>query len=689
MKIFLTGGTGFIGSATARHLREMGHELTCMVRDRSRAELLVSLGCELADADVSASRQHLAELMSGHDALIHNAAIYEVGIPASRAAELRKVNVAGTANVLEAALEAWIPRVLYVSTCAVFGNTGGQLATESWHRPDLDRPGGPRFTSVYEQTKYEAHRIAEELIAERGLPCVIAQPAGVYGPGDHSSIAASIHNFLDGRMPLMPFPGFGSGLAHVEDVAAGLVLALDKGETGRSYILTSDNLTMREMIETAARLSGRKPPIGTLPTALLKVLRPAGPLVGKLMGQPPNLGELIRSADGVTFFADAARARRELGFAPGSSRAACVRPWRQKGGSDREGLRSTDDSVHEVQNAGRRFAVAKTGAVKSLNPLHTAHPGHLPPSVAPVKHLHPLQVTALELIEADRRPRGPGGAGRSGRGCFRGSAGVRHGLDPLRDPLGEGRFVHGQPGQHGRVAELPGPELSPTERVGGRGVTGAKQLGQSCDPLAVIRLHPLAMRVRQGRMKRFRPLPGQIGLHLAADRRRYCRAQLKPGKRCPQVQAGAADHQRVLTSLQDRINLRMHEGGITPRAELLVGGDQAEQPVFEAVPLGLGRSAGEDLQAPVDLDRVAVHRHGRFTPGGQQPGKLDRNPRLPHSGRPEDRDDGRGHRMPAGQAPMPESRRSVPERVWDVAEEISTSTIWPASAVPSKFTALL
>lgn len=316
MKIFLTGATGFIGSATARHLTGLGHELTCLVRDRGRASHLAGMGCELIDGDLATPPSRLAGMMSGHDALIHNAGVFKVGVPASRADELREANVAGTANVLEAAIEASLPRVLYVSTCAVFGNTRGEVATESWRRPDLDRPGGPDFNSVYEQTKFEAHQIALKLIEERSLPCVIAQPSSVYGPGDHSSIGASINSFLDGRMPMMPFPEFGSGLAHVDDIAAGLALALDRGEAGECYILTAGNLRMKEMIAVAAGLVGKKPPSRAMPTGLLKALRPVGPLVGRLMGQPPNLTELIRVADGVTFFADAGKAREELGFRP-------------------------------------------------------------------------------------------------------------------------------------------------------------------------------------------------------------------------------------------------------------------------------------------------------------------------------------------------------------------------------------
>lgn len=316
MKIFMTGATGFIGMATARLLAGQGHSLKCLVRDPARAGGLSELGCELVTGNLSTPRPELAKMMEGQDALLHNAALYEVGIPPSRIPALKEANVAGTANVLEAALEAGVPRVLYVSTCAVFGNTRRVAATEDYRRPDLDSPDGPDFTSVYEETKFEAHQIALNLIEKRDLPCVIAEPAGVYGPGDHSAIATTIDNFLDGRLPLLPFPDFGTGLAHVDDVAEGLALALEKGRTGECYILTSENLTMREIVGTAAKLTGKKAPTRAMPTALLKALRPVGPIVGKLMGQPPNLAELIKSADGVTFWADPSKARRELGFDP-------------------------------------------------------------------------------------------------------------------------------------------------------------------------------------------------------------------------------------------------------------------------------------------------------------------------------------------------------------------------------------
>jgi len=309
MKIFMTGATGFIGTSTARHLTGQGHQLTCLVRDRSKATGLGELGCDLVDGDLS-DQDRLAVQMQGHDAVVHNAALYEVGIPESRHQALKEANIDGTANVLNACLQSNIPRVLYVSTCAVFGNTRHEIVDESFERPDLN------FTSYYEETKYEAHQIASDLIKNQNLPCVIAQPAGVYGPGDHSALAGTINQFLDGKLPMMPFPEFGTGLAYVDDVASGLALILDKGEIGESYILTSDNVTMREIIETSAKITGKKAPSRAMPTGLLKLLRPIGPLVGKIMGQPPNLRELIASTDGVTFWANPEKAKKELGFRP-------------------------------------------------------------------------------------------------------------------------------------------------------------------------------------------------------------------------------------------------------------------------------------------------------------------------------------------------------------------------------------
>lgn len=310
MKVFLTGGTGFIGGRVAAMLRERGDEVVALARNPDRAQKLRRIGAQLVRGDLS-DRAALAEAMAGCDAVIHGAAVYEVGIPASARPAMFRANVIGTENALGAALDAGLPRVVYVSTIAAFGNTRGKVVDEGYEHP------GDSYTSYYEETKVEAHRRAKHLIAE-GLPCVIVQPGSVYGPGDHSAVGKQIEDFARGRLPALPFPELGLTMCFIDDVAAGILAALDRGEPGRAYVLGGEIARMRDVIATAARVTGRRPPRFTVPTALLRALAPAGPLVGRLMGQPPNLRELISSADGVTFWASHERARAELGYSPRS-----------------------------------------------------------------------------------------------------------------------------------------------------------------------------------------------------------------------------------------------------------------------------------------------------------------------------------------------------------------------------------
>jgi nucleoside-diphosphate-sugar epimerase len=308
VKVFVTGGTGFIGGTVARQLRERGDEVTCLVRDPAKAEKLHDLGCELVSGDL-ADDAAIRRGIEGCDAVVHAAAMYEVGIPAKQRPAMWEANVAGTENVLRIAREADVAKLVYVSTVGVFGNTHRQVVDESYEHP------GKEFTSYYEETKLEAHRIAKRMI-EDGLPGVIVQPGGVYGPGDTSQVADLLAEFFAGQMVLMPFPELGICLTHVDDIAAGILLALDRGKVGETYVLSGPVSTMREAIETVAAATGRKAPQRAMPVPLMKALTPIGPLVGKLMGQPPNLRELISSADGVTFWASHEKASRELGYAP-------------------------------------------------------------------------------------------------------------------------------------------------------------------------------------------------------------------------------------------------------------------------------------------------------------------------------------------------------------------------------------
>ncbi len=309
MKVFVTGGTGFIGGHVVRKLRARGDEVVALCRDAEKGRPLAELGCDLVAGTLS-DETAIRDAMRGCDAVIHGAAIYEVGIPKREHEAMYEANVLGTERVLRAALDEQIAKVVYISTVGAFGNTRGTVVDETYTHP------GDDYTSYYEETKVKAHQIARRLIDDEGLPCVIVQPGGVYGPDDHSALGTQINQFLDGRMPMIAFPDLGMNMVHVDDVADGVLLALDKGKVGEQYVLGGQITTMRELIETVARVSGKKAPKRAMPTGMLKVLTPIGPVIGKVMNQGPNLGELISSADGVTFWAKHDKAIEQLGYSP-------------------------------------------------------------------------------------------------------------------------------------------------------------------------------------------------------------------------------------------------------------------------------------------------------------------------------------------------------------------------------------
>ena len=303
----MTGGTGFIGGRLVAKLRERGDDVVALVRNPDKAGDLERAGAELIQGDLG-DVEAIRRGVEGADACFHGAAIYKVGIPKSQREGMYETNVRGTERVLDAAIQAGVPKIVYVSTVNVFGNTNGEVVDESYRRAS-------DFVSYYDETKYEAHQVALDRIA-KGAPIVIVQPGGVYGPNDHSEVGNMIDQFRTGRLPLVPFPDLGLNLVHVDDVADGCILAHDKGQVGEAYVLGGEITTMKGMLEKVAPIVDRKPPKRTLPTGLIKAIAPAGPVVGKLMGLPPNVKELISASEDVTYWAKDDKARERLGYAP-------------------------------------------------------------------------------------------------------------------------------------------------------------------------------------------------------------------------------------------------------------------------------------------------------------------------------------------------------------------------------------
>ena len=170
MKVFVTGGTGFIGGEVVRQLRARGDDVVCLVRSPEKAGKLHELGCELVSGDLG-DAEALRSGMEGCDGLIHAAAMYEVGIPAKQHPAMYEANVRGSERVLQAALEAKVGKVVYVSTVGIFGNTHGKVVDESYEHP------GKEFTSYYEETKLEGHR-DRQANDRRGRPARRDRPAG-------------------------------------------------------------------------------------------------------------------------------------------------------------------------------------------------------------------------------------------------------------------------------------------------------------------------------------------------------------------------------------------------------------------------------------------------------------------------------------------------------------------------------
>ena len=305
MRAFITGATGFIGGHVARRLVESGWQVTALARSPERGAALRELGVTLVPGDVTEPTS-LPGPIAKADAVFHIAAWYQLGV--NDRMRMFQINVKGTENVMQAAWNAGIPKVVYCSSVAVLG------VHEPGVIPDETAKHSGRFTSVYEETKWMAHERVREFVAE-GMPVVSVMPAAVYGPGDTSVLGTLMRFYAKGWLIACPFMEAGVSWVRVEDVADGFLLAHDKGRIGEDYILGGDNATIREMLTRVAPLTGTRVPRFSVGPRMMKLGLPLSPLVGKILKQPPGIvRDGMESLTGsIEFSSD--KARRELGYA--------------------------------------------------------------------------------------------------------------------------------------------------------------------------------------------------------------------------------------------------------------------------------------------------------------------------------------------------------------------------------------
>ncbi len=305
MRYYLTGATGFIGGHITRQLLAAGHDVVALVRTPEKAVALAELGVEIIEGDITEPGT-LAGTMSGVDGLFHAAGWYKLG---ARHRDMAwAINVEGTRNVLEAARSAGVPRTVYSSTLAVYGDTGGIPVTEEY------RMNGP-WLSLYDRTKWVAHYEVAEPMGRNGLPLVIVHPGLVYGPGDHSNLRLVFRDYLRGRLPVIPQQG--GCWAYVEDIARGHILAMERGSPGQAYNLSGPCLMWRDTLDLAREITGIEPPRWVLPAWAARLASWIMKPVNAVVPLPPTYHpETLRVAAGVTYFGTDGKARQELGWEP-------------------------------------------------------------------------------------------------------------------------------------------------------------------------------------------------------------------------------------------------------------------------------------------------------------------------------------------------------------------------------------
>jgi nucleoside-diphosphate-sugar epimerase len=304
MRAFITGANGFIGSHLVPILLKRGCEVVCVVRDPAKADRLAKLGARLSKGDVT-ERESMRESMRGSDVVFHLAGWYAIGNHDK--AKMAAINLEGARNTLELAAVLGVPKIIHTSTVGVFGNTNGRIVDES------HRAGKEAMSTEYERTKWAAHYEVAVPLQQRGAPVIIVQPGGVTGKGDPSPHVQTFHMFLR-RTPVMLGAQSGITLAHVDDIAEGHALAMEKGKPGESYILAGPCLTYRQAFELCEKIAG-------LPATKVWLPGWVAATMSKLAGLIESMGmslqfsaEALGTLADYTFWGSADKAKRELGW---------------------------------------------------------------------------------------------------------------------------------------------------------------------------------------------------------------------------------------------------------------------------------------------------------------------------------------------------------------------------------------
>jgi dihydroflavonol-4-reductase len=313
-RFFVTGGSGFVGSAVIRALLAAGGAVTALVRPETEPRNLKGLAVALCRGRLEEPESYAAAL-AGCGGLFHIAADYRLWVPDP--APMYRANVDGTRALFRAAQAAGIPRMVYTSSVAVLGIRPDGRPADETTPVTLDDMIGP-----YKRSKFLAEQEVSKLVAEAGAPIVIVNPSTPIGPRDVKPTPTGriIVEAASGRMPA--YVDTGLNIVHVDDVAAGHLLAFARGRTGERYILGGEDMSLAAMLTTIAELTGRRPPFVKLPRRAIYPLAIGAEAIARFTGREPFVTrDGLRMARKKMFFSSA-KAVRELGYSARPAREA-------------------------------------------------------------------------------------------------------------------------------------------------------------------------------------------------------------------------------------------------------------------------------------------------------------------------------------------------------------------------------
>ena len=304
-RVLVTGGSGFVGSAVAHALAARGYAVSALVRPSSPRTNLAGLACDIVEGDMGDAGSMIRAL-DGVRYLFHVAADYRLW--ARNPGDIMRNNLEGTRNVMDAARICGTERIVYTSSVATLKPLAGAAADET------SRLEAPDAIGAYKQSKIAAQLLVETMIAEEDLPAVIVSPSTPVGPRDirPTPTGRIIVEAASGRMPA--FVDTGLNVVHVDDVAQGHILALERGAIGQNYILGGQNVALRDLLAVIAQCTGRRPPRLRVPRQPLFPLAYAAEAIARLTGKEPFItADGLRMAKHRMFFSSA-KAQRELGY---------------------------------------------------------------------------------------------------------------------------------------------------------------------------------------------------------------------------------------------------------------------------------------------------------------------------------------------------------------------------------------